>query len=104
MGDGFENMKVAKSMGMNGLPLRFCPSKATWYPEIIDLYDECLIAYKTSLLPQEGGLESQSVLFNSVFGFFVTYYDKRQYAQIWSDVSDFTGKVFEAISKMFGGK
>lgn len=104
MGEGFNNMKIAKSMSANGLPLTFCPSKATWYPELLELYDECLIAYKTSLLPQEGGLENQSALFNDVFGFFVSYYDKRRYAQVWTDVGDFTHKIFEAISKMFGGK
>jgi hypothetical protein len=104
MGDGFTNMRLGKSMGPNALSLTFCPAKAAWYPEVIELYDECMVAYKTGLLPRDGGLENQTVMFNEVFGFFVTYYDRRRYAQVWADVGDFTGKVFEAISKMFGGK
>jgi len=73
-------------------------------PEISILFTQCRIALESGIMPKEGSLEQQDELFTEVFYSFVDRWKQRQYALIWKDVSDFTGKVLEAIGKMFGGK
>ena len=102
--NGFDNIKIKKSVDEFGTKVSFCPGKATWHNEVIDLFHECHVAYLTGILPRSGGLEHQDSKFSEVFPIFIEKWENRKYLKVWSDVNDFTAKVFEAISKMFGGK
>lgn len=103
--DGFNNLPNRK-MGVDsgGTKRPFCPGKATWYPELQRVFDQCLIAKETGLLPKPGGVDDQEELFTEVFGAFVQAYNWRWYGRIWRDVGDVIPKVLEAVAKMFGGK
>ena len=86
----------------------FCPGKATWYPDIAELFEQCRIAIETGHLPRAGALEDQPDLFVEVYPDFVERWKSRQYYRTWRDVVDFTPKVLEQIGKMisqmFGGR
>lgn len=102
--DGFNNLAKPKSIDDAGLKLTFCPGKATWYPEIVEAFAQCFIAYKSGILPKPGGIEDQSPIFSEVFYTFVERYEARRYVKVWKDVGEFAHSVLEAIAKMFGGK
>ena len=90
------------------IEISFCPGKATWYPEIAELFEKCRLAYEVGILPRKGVLEDQDELFSEVFPFFVDRWVHRKYYKVWHDVAEFTPSVLTAIgkmiSKMFGGK
>ena len=102
--EGFDNLRTLKHIDEYGIRVNFCPGKATWFPRIEILFSECFVARKTSLLPKSGSLEDQDYLFTEVFPYFVERWEYRSKVKMWSDIHDFTGKVFEAIGKMFGSK
>jgi hypothetical protein len=102
--EGFENLTILKQTDEYGLRVPFCPGKATWFESMHKLFDECRVAMTTGLLPKAGAIEDQSALFNDVFPFFVERWQLRQKLRLWSDINDFTAKIFEAIGKMFGSK
>ncbi len=79
----------------------FCPGKATWYEEIITLYDDCRVALETGILPKGGALEDQDPLFLEAFPAFVQAWRERSYDRVWNDVRTFTKSVLEAV---FGKK
>lgn len=86
----------------------FCPGKATWYPEIAELFERCRVALETGHLPKLGVLDDQDSTFVEVFPFFIERWRHRQYYRVWQDVAEFTPSVLMAIGKMigkmFGGK
>ena len=102
--EGFNNYKVPKAPYDGAIKLTFCPAKATWYPDIAEVYTQCFVAYKTGILPKAGSFDYQDELFYEVFGTFVERYEFHRYQKIWQDVYEFTPKVLEAIAKMFSGK
>ncbi len=79
----------------------FCPGKATWYSEIVELFEKCRVTYETGILPGDGSLEDQDEMFSEVFYSFVERWSARQYNRIWADVRDYTKVVLESI---FGKK
>lgn len=105
---GFENLKRPKRVDDFGLEVLFCPGKATWYPEIANLFEECRVSYETGILPKKGLIADQDQLFTEVFPFFIERWVHRRYYKVWQDVIEFTPSVLSAIgkmiSKMFGGK
>lgn len=118
---GFVNMpenilKRLESSGQNGYwnvddysrKYLFCPAKATWFPDIAELFEQCRIAVETGFLPGPGSLEDQHEMFVVVFPTFVERWKSRAYHRTWRDVYEFTPKVLDAlgkmISSMFGGK
>ena len=88
----------------HGTKWPFCPGKATWYPEIQTVFDQCLIAKDTSILPKPGLIADQDEIFTAVFGYFLEKYSWRGYGRVWQDVGDVIPKVLEAIAKMLGAK
>jgi hypothetical protein len=78
----------------------FCPGKATWFPEMAELFEQCRVAIETGHLPRPGALEDQNEMFVDVFPDFVERWQSRRYYRTWSDVVDYTPKVLEAIGKM----
>jgi len=86
----------------------FCPGKATWYPEMAELFEQCRVAIETGHLPRMGTIDDQSELFAHVYPDFVERWTTRKYYRTWRDVIEFTPKVLEQIGKMisqmFGGK
>jgi hypothetical protein len=90
-------------LGIDAASLKysFCAAKAGWYPEIIDVFEQCRVAYLTGILPQSGGLDDQPALFAMVFPAFVDRFRARTYARIWEDVSDYSQQILNAI---FGKK
>jgi hypothetical protein len=102
--DGFDNSKILKQTDIYGLKVPFCPGKATWFEAARKLFDDCRVAMLTGLLPRAGGLEDQDAKFADVFPFFIERWQYRQKIKLWSDINDFTGRIFEAVGKMFGSK
>jgi hypothetical protein len=102
--EGFDNLKLLKHIDEYGLKVNFCPGKATWFEKMDLLFSQCLITRKTGLLPKTGSFEDQDYLFTEVFPFFVERWEYRSKVRMWTDIHEFTGKVFEAIGKMFGSK
>jgi hypothetical protein len=102
--DGFENLKILKQTDEHGIKVNFCPGKATWFESMLRLFNDCKVAIHTGLLPKSGGLENQSALFTDTFSFFVERWVYRSKIRLWTDIHEFTGKVFESIGKMFGSK
>jgi hypothetical protein len=94
---GFDNLKSPLGTDANSLKYPFCPAKATWYPEIMELWESCRVAYHTGIMPKNGGLEEQPDLFTQVFPAFVDRYKERTYARIWTDVQEYTGQVLTAV-------
>jgi hypothetical protein len=88
----------------DGPKYSFCPGKATWYPELAIVFEQCFVANETGILPSDGSFQDQSELFVEAFPTFVERWKWRWYGRVWHDVSDATGKVFEALGKMLGGK
>lgn len=103
--EGFENTKGRGwRVDSRSLTYKFCPGKATWYPEIFDTFEECRLAYYTGILPGEGNFFDQHELFVECYPSFIEHWRERHYGRIWRDVEEFTEKVLEAVGKMFGGK
>lgn len=100
---GFDNLR--RPMKVNpqkaDLALPFCPAKATWYPEIAELFNECRVTLETGILPKEGAFLNQSDLFHEVFPYFVERWKEKTYQRMWDDIQDFTLTVVKGI---FGGK
>ena len=99
---GLENLKAPMSVTKGGEKYTFCPGKATWHEGILELYDQCVVATETGILPIEGGLLDQEATFYGVFPFFIDQVREKRYARTWSDVADFTNEILKTIRKMFG--
>jgi hypothetical protein len=84
-----------------GLTYHFCPGKASWFPEIQELFEQCRVAYYTGITPRAGGLEDQRDLFAEVFPAFVERWRERVYNRIWADTTEYVEAVLKAI---FGKK
>jgi hypothetical protein len=94
---GFENLKIPKKIESSGESYSFCPGKATWYPEISEVFEQCRVAMDTGIMPKQGSLEDQDEMFFECFPMFVTKWKDRTYQKIWADVQSFTKTVLEAI-------
>ena len=82
----------------------FCPGKATWFPELQTVFDQCLVAMETGILPGPGGLDDQPEMFSNSLSTFIEKYSWRRYGRVWQDVNEVIPKVLEAVGKMFSGK
>lgn len=82
----------------------FCPGKATWYPEMLALFDELVLAYHTGIFPDSGSFYEQDELFVECFPQFYLSFKERNYGRVWSDVVEFSEHILKAVAKMFGGK
>lgn len=103
--DGFSMLeKKPLRIDKHGSRYPFCPGKATWYPQIDEVFRQCLVAKETGLLPKAGGLQDQSALFNQAFSTFIEKYTWRRYGRVWQDVNEIIPKVLDAVGKMLGGK
>lgn len=101
---GFQNLRGAMPVSKGGQKYSFCPGKSTWYEHIAELYDQCLVACETGILPKEGGISDQDEQFAGVFPFFIERWRDKRYQRVWSDVSEFTNDVLKTVAKMFSGK
>jgi len=98
---GLENLKSPMAVSKNGVKYTFCPGKSTWYEQTADIYDQCVVAAETGILPNEGGFVDQEALFAGVFPFFVEKYREKRYQRTWSDVSEFANDILKTVAKMF---
>ena len=98
---GFDNLRKPRKVDDFGLAFSFCPGKATWYPEIAELFLQCRVTLETGILPEGGSFAEQSESFVEVFPDFVLRWKERTYNRIWQDTRDFTKSVLESI---FGNK
>ena len=106
-GDGFENSKVRKdgsremwSVDRYGVMLPFCPAKATWYPNIMQLFIECKAAYYTGYLPKPGDFWDQDQTFCEVYHVFVERFEDRKYARVWDKVNKIIPDVLKALGEI----
>jgi len=97
---GYNNYKKPKPVDSYSLKYTFCPGKATRHRWLLELYNQCVVATETGILPREGGLEHQDQYFCEVFPVFVQRYRHRMYCRTWEQVGEFTPRVLEAIGKM----
>lgn len=81
----------------------FCPGKATWFPEISRLAEDCHIALETGILPKEGSLQDQDYVFVEVFPTFIERWRERTYHEVWTDVRSFSKSILEALFGKGGG-
>ena len=95
---------VDSDITASNLRFSFCPGKATWFPEIAELFHHCRIAYETGILPDTGALLDQDEMFNEVFPFFVERWKEKSYGRVWGDVRKYTEKILTAIFGKKGGK
>jgi len=98
--DGFNN-HAERPIDKLSYRYTFCVGKATWYEEIIDLFDLCIVAYETGIMPNYGGFLDQEETFREIFPMFVQRWKRRNYNSVWLDVSDFSRMILESI---FGKK
>lgn len=99
---GFKNLARPRQVDPKfGLKFDFCPGKATWYPEIAELFMHCAVAMETGVLPQAGAFEDQSDMFVEVFPEFIARWKELQYNRMWSDIRTFAQFVLKSI---FGDK
>ncbi len=102
--EGFENLMATKQVDEYGIKVNFCPGKSTWFEEAHILFSQCFVAITTGILPKGKCLDDQPANFTDLFPYFVERWEYRRKIRLWTDINDFAGKVFESISKMFGGK
>lgn len=102
--EGFNNVKKPFSLDEVGMKFNFCPGKATWFVDIVDLYESCRVAMETGILPERGTLGEQDELFVEVFPTFVDRWKTRTYQKIWADVGDFANIVLKSVANMLGAK
>lgn len=91
------NLKAKIRVDRPGAYYGFCPGKATWYPEMVALVEECRVALETGILPKEGSFEEQSEMFCEAFPHFVDRWKERTYLRIWSDVHNFTESTLKSL-------
>lgn len=76
---------------------QFCPGKATWYAEVAELFEMCLMSMRTGILPKDGSFLDQDELFVEVFPFFVQRWNERAYYRVWSDVRSYVTDTANSI-------
>ena len=94
---GFENLRKPRKVDEYGLEYSFCAGKATWYPEIAELFLQCRVALETGILPERGSYLDQPEMFVDAFPDFVQRWKERTYNRVWQDTRDFTKSVLESI-------
>lgn len=100
--EGFENVPVGSRVNnINGKLFRFCPGKATWYPEIIELFQQCELAAETGIMPDRGAFLDQDATFADVFPTFVSLRSEKKYIRQMKDLQTILVRLLEAA---FGGK
>lgn len=57
----------------------FCPAKATWDPEVTQLYRLCQISYETGTMWEPGGLKEQPDWFIELLSWFISVYDNTKF-------------------------
>lgn len=90
--------KKPKKIDDASLSYSYCPGKATWYPEIAELFEQCRVTLDAGILPKDGNYLDQDELFVEVFPFFVRRWKERNYDKIWSDVRDFVVPILEGFA------
>ena len=101
---GFNNLKKPRKLEGSNIEYTFCPGKASWYPDIIELFSQCRVAMETGIMPNEGSFLDQQDIFTEVFPTFVSYWKDRYYQRIWKDIQDYTKIVLESLFKKKGKK
>ena len=96
---GFDNLKKPRKVDDRSLEYRFCPGKATWYPEIYELFYQCRVALETGIMPNRGSFIEQDEMFVDVFPFFVDRWKERFYGRIWKDTQEYVKSILEALFK-----
>lgn len=99
--EGFNNLKRGRKLDDYSIEVNFCPAKATWYPRIVNLFEQCRVSLESGFLPDSGGLKDQSDLFMEVYPFFIERWRHRTYYKVWQDVIEFTPSILSAFGKMF---
>lgn len=99
MEPGYNNI-AGMSVTKNGTRYTFCPGKATWDVEIAQIFQDCVVAQHTGILPGRGPLEEQSAIFCEVFPYFLELWGRLRYREVWSDVREYV----EAVLKQVLGK
>lgn len=104
--DGSTNIKTHAKGGIsvnkknpNSTIYPYCPAKATWYPQIIDLFNHCRVTTQTGILPKEGGLEDQDEIFADVFPMFSDMWKALTYQNIWKDVQEYGDSILKIFTK-----
>lgn len=90
-----------KSLDEISYQYSFCPAMATWDEEAIELFNDCLFAMNSGILPTGGHFKDQPEKFVDVYPVFLQHWKARNYNKIWSDVAEFSKIILESI---FGKK
>ena len=87
----------------DGVLLPFCAGKATWYPEMLAVFEDCRTALETGILPREGSLDEQEAVFVEVFPAFIERWRERSYERFWGDVRSLVQALLGAFGAGKGG-
>ena len=75
----------------------FCPAKATWYPDISNLFRLLSISAETGKMLKSGGISSQPAWFIDLLGWFLPRYNQTKFASnvraVLGDGSNLKGKL-----------
>jgi hypothetical protein len=63
----------------SGAPFGFCPGKATWDQEVMEMFKVYQISAETGNLWVEGGIADQPDWFIDVLGWFISRYDQLKF-------------------------
>jgi len=95
--DGFENVPKGQEIKINNAKFRFCPAKASWYEDMVDLYHECELAALTGIMPNRGEFKDQDEIFSDVLPHFVKRWDEKRYHRKLKDGQKILGDLANAI-------
>jgi len=95
--DGFANVLEGREIKINDSKFRFCPGKATWYPDIMLLYQQCELASLTGIMPDRGELKDQDGVFADTFPYFAKRWTEKWYQRHMRDISGMITGIAQSI-------
>ena len=94
---GYNNLKNPLQAGANGLSYKFCPGKATWDPEIAELFEACRLTLETGIMPKGPLIDDQDAHFMAALPIFIDRWRERSYERVWGQVGEFAGHLLMSL-------
>jgi hypothetical protein len=99
LADGFHNLAKPITVDKAGVPVPFCPGKAKWSENTLELFQQCLVIAETGIAPESGGLADQSDMLNEVLATFLIRWRERIYHRFWVDIYACVNSILSSFSK-----
>jgi hypothetical protein len=108
--EGYSHLKKPMAVDNSfGRKFEFCPGKATWSARMAEAFQQCLLAYRTGILPRGGHFEDQDAWFYRVYPTFVHLWREHEYQRQFKDLAELMRMHADAVlapwkDKKKGGK